>query len=87
MNAEVQQYRILIMNLNRIGREIDVAINYISRYQRYIISGLLANDSKSFDQEVEPLKDALMSRRDRIYNSIIPALRVEMQEAMMRGKE
>ena len=82
MNAEVQQYRVLIMNLNRIGREIDIAINYISRFQRYILSGLVANDNKSFDKDLDGLKQALSSRRDRIYNSIIPTLRAEMQAAM-----
>ncbi len=81
MNSEVREYRILIMNLRRIGREIDYALNYFSRYERYILSGLVANDNVSFDKELEDLKERLTYKRDRIYNTIIPSLEMEMQAA------
>ena len=51
MNSEAREYRVLIIGLRRIGREIDYTLNYINRYERYILNGLVANDDCSFDKE------------------------------------
>ena len=82
MNSEAHEYRVLIMNMRKIGREIDYVLNYINRYERYIINGLVVNDDKSFDKDLNALKDSLTYKRDKIYNSIIPALEAEMQAIM-----
>ncbi len=82
MNSEAREYRVLIINLRRIGREIDYTLNYINRYERYIISGLVVNDDKSFDKELNDLKERLMYKRDRIFNTIIPSLEMELTAAM-----
>ena len=84
MNSEAHEYRVLIMNMRRIGREIDYILNYINRYQRYILSGLVANDDKSFDRQLDSLKERLTYKRNRVYSSIIPALEAEMQAIMSR---
>lgn len=82
MNSEAREYRVLIINLRRIGREIDYTLNYINRYERYIVSGLVVNDDKSFDKELNDLKERLMYKRDRIFNTIIPSLEMELTAAM-----
>ena len=85
MNSEAHEYRVLIMNMRRIGREIDYALNYVSRYERYISSGFVANETVSFDRELNNLKENLTIKRDEVFNTIIPTLEAEMQAAMMRG--
>ena len=84
MNPEVREYRVCIMNLRRIGREIDYALNYITRYERYIVNGLVVNDDNSFDKDLDSLKEKLTYKRNKIYNSIIPSLEAEMEAAMSR---
>ena len=82
MNSDAHEYRVLIMNLRRIGREIDYTLNYINRFERYIVSGIVANDNKSFDRNLNSLKETLTYKRDRIFNTIIPSLEEEMQAIM-----
>ena len=82
MNSEAHEYRMLIMNLRRIGREIDYTLNYINRYERYILSGFVVNDTYSFDKDLNELKERLTYKRDKIFNTIIPSLEQEMQALM-----
>ena len=84
MNSEAHDYAVLIMNLRTIGRKIDYALNYINRFERYILSGFVVNENISFDGDLENLKNSLTAKRDQIFNSIIPALEMEMQAAATR---
>ena len=84
MNSEAHEYRVLIMNIRKIGREIDYILNYINRYQRYILNGLVVNDNKSFDRDLDSLKERLTYKRNKIFDYIIPSLEAEMQ-AIMAG--
>lgn len=81
MKPEVREYYVLIMNMRRIGRKIDYILNYISRYERSIVSGFSINENVSFDHKLDNLKASLTSKRNQIYNSIIPTLESEMRAA------
>ncbi len=85
MNDEVRAYRTLILNMRKIGREIDYTMNYINRFERNILSGFVANENVSFDKRLDNLKQQLDAKKNQIYNSIIPTLEAEMQAAMTRG--
>lgn len=73
-NSNVSEYLDLISKMRKLAYKMDYVINNITRYENYITKGFILNDSISFEDNLNDLKEKLIYKRNKIRNDIIPEL-------------